>query len=282
MQAPVRATTRRAKSDQGLDTRIEIITPENIAFEYRLAGPFSRLPAYLVDMVIRIGLLLLVTILAGVGFTILGASAAAWMIGLLVWFALEWFYGGLFEIYWNGQTPGKRMFGLRVVSLDGRPISAMQAILRNLLRAIDQQPLVTFQLGLIAAAMNGRFQRLGDLAAGTMVVVHQRQRLTDLARIDHPEARRLAEQLPAQFVVHRSLSQVLAKYADRRSQFSPSRRNEIAGRLGHALCQQLSLPPETDHDALLCALYQHAFLSPHSKMAGGPPNQDDAPTARKS
>lgn len=277
MQTLVRATTRSAKSDKAIDTRIEIITPENIAFEYRLAGPFSRLPAYLVDMVIRVGLLLLVGLLAGIGFTILGTSTAAWMVGLLAWFALEWFYGGLFEIYWNGQTPGKRMFGLRVVSIDGRPISAMQAILRNLLRAIDQQPLITFQLGLIAAATNGRFQRLGDLAAGTMVVVHQRQRLTDLARIDHPEGRRLAEQLPAQFVVHRSLSHVLAKYVDRRSQFSQARRSEIASRLGHPLCRQLSLPPETNHDALLCALYQHAFLSRHGKMAAGTSSQDEMP-----
>ncbi len=244
-----------------LDTRIEIITPENIAFEYRLAGPFSRLPAYLVDLVVRLIVFLLVGLTAGIGFSMFNASSVAWMVALLTWFALEWFYGGLFETYWNGQTPGKRMFRLRVVSIDGRPISAMQAILRNLLRAIDQQPLFTFQLGLIASASNGRFQRLGDLAAGTMVVVQGRQRLTGLARIDHPESQQLAEQLPAQYVMHRSLSRTLAKYVDRRGQFSAARRSEIAGRLGRILCRQLSLPATTNHDALLCALYQRAFLS---------------------
>jgi len=180
---------------------------------------------------------------------------------LLVWFVLEWFYGACFETYWNGQTPGKRLFGLRVVSIDGRPITAMQAVLRNVLRAVDQQPLFTFQLGLIATASNRRFQRLGDLAAGTMVIVHRQDRMAELLQVNDAEVREMAELLPTGFVVSRSLSRVLAKYVERRPNFSPARRAEIAHRLGNTLCQRMKLSPQTNHDALLCALYQRAFIS---------------------
>lgn len=246
---------------QQLDTRIRIVAPENIAFEYRLAGPFSRLSAYLVDFAIRVGLLLLVGFLAGIGFSALGLDGVFFMVALLAWFALEWFYGGLFETYWNGQTPGKRLFGLRVVSLDGRPITAMQAVLRNLLRAVDQQPMFTFQVGLIATAANRRFQRLGDLAAGTMVIVHQREHMAELLRVDDHNVRELIEQLPIGHVVDRGLSRVLAKYVERRPYFGPARRAEIASRLGSTLCERLMLPPQTNHDALLCALYHRAFIA---------------------
>ncbi len=120
-----------------LDTTVEIVTPENIAFRYRLAGPFRRLPA-LSDRrghssggrrggVRSAPLLVLGRLgLPGVGFGV----------AMVCWFVLFWFYGGLFETFWNGQTPGKRLLGIRVLTLDGQPVNALQAILRNVLRIV--------------------------------------------------------------------------------------------------------------------------------------------------
>ena len=92
-----------------IDTRIEIVTPENIAFQYRVAGPFRRLPAFLIDVAIRVG----VAIVGMIAFMLASRSAGVvgpgFGLGLLLWFGLTWFYGGLFEALWNGQTPGKRL-----------------------------------------------------------------------------------------------------------------------------------------------------------------------------
>jgi len=242
-----------------LDTRVRFVVPENIEFEHQLAGPFSRLPAYLLDFAIRLGLMFaMLFAISFVGFATQSLGVFG-MVFLLTWFVMEWFYGGLFETFWNGQTPGKRAFGLRVVSIDGRPITAMQAILRNLLRAVDQQPMFTFQVGLFATACTSKYQRLGDLAAGTIVIVDQRQKMSELVQIDEPAVQQAIEALPTSFVVSRSLSRALAKYVERRRYFGPARRLEIAGRLGEVLCEKMHLPTNTDHDALLCALYQRAF-----------------------
>ena len=173
-----------------LDTSIEIVTPENIAFQYRVAGPFRRLPAYLIDLVIRfvvaaVGMYCLV-----LSFHAIGLGEAGLGVGLALWFIVAWFYGGVFETYFNGQTPGKRMMHIRVVSADGQPIAGWQAVLRNVLRFVDGQPMFSYQVGLVAASCNRRFQRLGDLVCGTMVVVEDRQRLDGVMRIGDPRGAR--------------------------------------------------------------------------------------------
>ena len=132
--------------------------------------------------------------------------------GLLAWFLFDWFYGGLFETFWNGQTPGKRLMSIRVVSIDGQPIAGWQAVLRNFLRFVDGLPFFfgqaslfpLYQLGLISSAMNERFQRLGDISSGTMVVVEEGQRPYGMVRITEPGALELAARLPPGLQVSRS------------------------------------------------------------------------------
>ncbi|HEV2969398.1 MAG TPA: RDD family protein [Pirellulales bacterium] len=248
-----------SKPPDQLDSRIEIVTPENIAFKYRVAGPFRRLPAYLIDMLIRAGVILVVGYFA----------VMSWHIGFLVgaalmpyiWFFVDWFYGGFFEAYWNGQTPGKRAMGLRVVSHDGQPIDALQAVLRNVLRAVDALPTFTYQLGLVVAASNKRFQRLGDLASGTMVVVEESPRLYGVAAVTEPEAIRLADLIPVNFEPSRSLARALSVYVERRGGFAWGRRAEIARHLGEPLCERFNLPRQTSHDLLLCAVYYRIFVA---------------------
>jgi uncharacterized RDD family membrane protein YckC len=260
---------------QQLDTAIRIVTPENIAFEYRLAGPFRRLTAYLLDLVLRLGFL---------GFCAIGLLLAFGAVGLpelgigavlFLWFLLDWFYGDIFEAFWNGQTPGKHLLRLRVLSDTGQPINGWQAVLRNLLRVVDAMPAVfwlpLYQVGLAAMMTNHRFQRLGDLVCGTMVVVEEQQRLYGVVRVDEPEAIRLASYLPANFEVSRSLARTLSAYVQRRRGFTPARRAEIARHLGAPLREKFNLPPGTSHDLLLCALYHLAFIARAGSEPGASP-----------
>ena len=246
-----------------LDTSVEIVTPENIAFRYRLAGPFRRLPAFLLDVLIEVVAGFAVMFGASLLFGTIGLGGLGIGLTLAFWSLLFWFYGGLFETFWNGQTPGKRLLRIRVISLDGQPVNALQATLRNVLRILDAQPVTFFQLGLWAAAMNDRFQRLGDLACGTMVVVEERRRLPGVVRVTDPEAVRLAGLVPAGFKASRRLALALAAYVERRTAFSPGRRLEIARHVGEPLRRQFNLPPGTDLDMLLCGLYHRAFITDH-------------------
>lgn len=273
-----------ASVSQQIDATVEVVTPENIAFNYRVAGPFRRAPAFLIDLLIRMlvwGAALMITVfaLALDRFMILGGIVG--FMFMLSWFVLEWFYGGLFETFMNGQTPGKWLLGIRVVTIEGQPINGMQAILRNLIRGADLFPFIalappifvfpTFLLGLTVMTLNRRFQRIGDLVAGTMVVIEERTWLLGVAKLEDPRAAQLAAYLPPKFEVSRSLAQALSSYVERRKYFSPARRREIARHLAEPLLREFELPLDTSHDLLLCALYYKAFIAEHGDESGPSP-----------
>src|SRR6056297_719135 len=225
-----------------LDTTTEVVTPENIGFKHLLAGPFRRLPAYLLDFAISTGGFLLVVffiIVVGgflgitLGNTIFPAFAAAGM--LVTYFAISWFYGVYFETYFNGRTPGKWAMGLRVISADGHPIHGKQALLRNLLRVADLGPGTTLAaldadnpvfavlpistgvIGLTVMLCSRRLQRLGDLAAGTIVVIDERNWALPVARVDDERVPALASFIPADYRVSASMAKALAGYTERRA-----------------------------------------------------------------
>src|SRR5207253_9329283 len=101
-----------------------------------------------------------------IGMTITIASPyLAFALLFLAFFVIWWFYGVLFETFMNGQTPGKYVLGLRVLTDTGQPINGMQATLRNLLRAAD---LLLPLFGLLVMTLNRKYQRLADLVAGTI------------------------------------------------------------------------------------------------------------------
>ncbi len=250
-----------AHGNHQLDTSIEIVTPENVSFRYHVAGPFRRLPAFLLDCVIQAFLSMLASMFLTVAFTLLGLPSLGNGVTLVFLFVVSWFYGGLFEAYWNGQTPGKRMMRIRVISTNGQPINGLQAVLRNFLRAIDAQPLVFYQFGLFSSMMNDRFQRLGDLASGTMVIVEDREWFQGILRIDEPEVVRLAQLVPPAFQPTPSLARTLATYVHRRLAFPPARRMEVARHLAQPLARRFGLPEGINPDHLLCAVYQRVFIT---------------------
>ena len=146
-----------------LDTAHEVATPEGIELRLRPAGPLARVRAWEIDLLIRLALGLGLSM----GLSALGMFGAGLM--FLVIFFLEWLYPVLFEVYFDGMTPGKRAVGLMVLHDDGTPVRWAASLVRNLLRFVDFMPFL-YGFGLAAMLMNRDFKRIGDLAAGTVVV----------------------------------------------------------------------------------------------------------------
>ena len=253
------------KSRTPIDLIARIQTPENIEFRYRLAGPFRRFPAFVIDLVFR-GLIIFAawvlfvltgSILFGVsGF---GVSTDVVVFVLLVFqFLLQWFYGAFFETYWNGQTPGKWLLGLRVISVDGRPINLSQAIVRNLLRLADLFP--TGIVGLVSMTVTQRFQRLGDLAAGTMVVENQVSWIPAHVKFEDSRVPSLAEHIPPDFRLSSTLAKAIALYVERRTHIPVGRRAELANYIALPLFRKFGFREDTSSDLLLCAIYYREFI----------------------
>lgn len=265
-----------------IDATIDIITPENISFRYRIAGPYRRLPAFFIDVLLRFGVWIVIFIVLSLisAVSLLNTFLGQTIAGVL-FFLMEWLYGGLLETYWNGQTVGKRVMGIRVLSVDGQPINGLQAFLRNILRFADLMPLVslsalmdvedpipipTLVIGLVTTLLTRRFQRLGDIVCGTMVVIDEKSWLFEPAKLEDPRVAQLAAELPPSFVVSRTMAQALATYVDRRQLFSPPRRREIARHIAEPLLPKFGLPSDTSYDLLLCALYHRTFLSEDNEV----------------
>jgi uncharacterized RDD family membrane protein YckC len=157
--------------------KLTIDTPEQTSLEFPLAGIGSRFLGMAADTAIQFaaGLVIVIAglfLLPGAG--LLGRAAPQWVLaaGIIGFFLLNSAYFAFFEAIWNGQTPGKRYAQLRVMKDDGRPISVYDAIIRNLLRIVDQLPAL-YGVGLISMLFSKQSKRLGDLVAGT-VVVHEK------------------------------------------------------------------------------------------------------------
>lgn len=236
-----------------LDTTLAIVSPENIGFQFRLAGPAARSLAFLVDALV-IGLIAF-GMLFGLGLTgLLGGEAflGLFLVGL---FFLWWGYGAACEVFANGRTVGKAALGLRVVSQTGLSINPAQAILRNLLRLVDVAP--PFFPGVAAMAFTSRLQRLGDLAAGTVVVLDRGRRPPRPPRVDAA----LADLVPVGFQAQPPLVEALAAYVGRRGELSAGRRMELSGIAAARLCAAWAVPVPADTDALVCAVYERAIAA---------------------
>lgn len=152
-----------------LDTVVTAETPEGILLELRPAGLSSRFYAFLVDWLLRLAVIY--AALLGIGFLRLGGIGTAIVIVLM--FALEWFYPVYFELSRSGASPGKRMFGLRVVMDNGLPITPGASLTRNLLRFADFLPAL-FGFAIVSMLLRKDCKRLGDIAASTLVVHDKR------------------------------------------------------------------------------------------------------------
>lgn len=246
-------------------TSYTVQTPENVAVSYELAGIGSRFLAAATDSIIQVILIILVVLAIGVAGGLATSSRTlrdvtasdpdrfgVWLVALFLVaiFLLLWGYYAAFEMAWNGQTPGKRLTRLRVLRESGYPIGPLDALIRNLVRLIDFLPMA-YGLGVVVMLVDKRSRRLGDLAAGTVVVKERRAlRAADLLA---------PEPLPAEPGPDEPLAlipnadrlttadySVLREYLLRRERLAPAPRAALARELAHAMASRLDALPPAD------------------------------------
>jgi uncharacterized RDD family membrane protein YckC len=179
MAEPLYRTEVNRALEQDWD-QLSIETPELVGIDMPVAGVGSRFVALLVDYLIwAVAIVAFISIVMLVDPSLHRFSKIGWKWGEAVFtfiaFLFYWGYFTLFEAFWNGRTPGKRVAKIRVIQRSGRGIGLFEAATRNLLRIVDQFPLI-YIVGVISILVTRQHQRLGDLAAGTLVV-HERERL---------------------------------------------------------------------------------------------------------
>jgi len=245
------------KPEDPLDTSVRLVTPERVEFSYTLAGPFRRAISYLIDTLV-LSILIAVGVITSLVLT-LGSPSGFGPI-LAIGFFLIWGYGAFCEGMFNGQTVGKKALGIRVMTVEGVPITGTQAALRNLIGAVDGPYPFLYMIGLTSMVLTSRFQRLGDLAAGTMVVVEESRFGSAVPRVEAGAFGNLPSLLPLRVTAGSEMARALSDYVRRRARFGRDRREEIARHLAEPLRERYSLPPDAPSDAVLCAFYHRLFL----------------------
>lgn len=263
-------TATSNQPEEPLDTTVRLTTPERIVFEYPLAGPFRRFFAYFIDLILLVFLIVVGALGSLIFFGTLGSAGAGLGAWFVATFALVWGYGAFCEGVFNGQTLGKRLTGIRVISAEGIPISGAQALLRNIVGVMDgffpflvlvgMWTMVLYLVSLSSMFATRRFQRLGDLAAGTMVVVEQRPRRSGVTRVKDQAVIALLPWLPLRIDAGSQLARALSDYVWRRGRFSRLRRESIAEDLARPLRKRYRLPENTPADTVLCAVYHRVFV----------------------
>ena len=199
-----------------LDSVREIETPEGISLRLRAAGPLPRAQAWMIDTVIRLVLL----VLAMIPLALLGTGGRG--VAMLAMFALLWAYWVVCELWLDGQSLGKRALGLRVVNMDGTPVTWLPSVTRNLLRVVDALPGV-YGVGLASTLVDPCARRLGDIVAGTMVV-HAKE-----PSIGHQVPAAPAQPLPVPLAPEEQAA--LVDFAERAERLTPQRQEELANLL---------------------------------------------------
>lgn len=217
-----------------LDT-VEVETPEHVVFSYEIAGLGSRFVAVFIDtMLFLLGLTGILLLIARLPTPVVAGAeeiAPEWaaLLGLLVLFLLYWGYFLGFEAAWDGQTPGKRWMGIRAVADGGFPITPGAAAVRNLLRLVDLQPVAFYFVGAVTMLMNREAKRLGDLAAGT-IVIRDRPTRESLSSALDGEAAEAEDASGAPQLPEREFS-LLDRFLARRRHLAPEARRRLESEL---------------------------------------------------
>ena len=277
MTAPNSRQSAYGAGHSALEQRVEIETPEHVAFHYTIAGIGSRAAAAIVDFLIVWGIiiglwilaLVLVGFLGGMGFASAGGSDAltgSWVLAAmyLAYFALSWGYAVFFEAIADGQTPGKKRMGLRVVQDGGYSISFGASAVRNFVRVLDAQPGFLYAVGMISALFSKTGKRVGDHLAGT-IVVHERvpdfapATATPTSAPNGREALITAQLTDDEFAL-------LQRFMSRRQALDAVRRTELTAQLAKRFADRL---PDGNSDASrLVRLHQSEQQARASGVAG--------------
>jgi uncharacterized RDD family membrane protein YckC len=257
-----------------LDQQIDVETPEQVILSYTVAGIGSRAVAALIDYAICIALILALWIVLAAFNGV--RSSAPWVTVLLIiaGFGVTWGYYVLFEALWDGQTPGKRRMGLRVVRDGGFSITFGASAIRNLVRVVDMQPGIFYGLGILSAILSRSGKRLGDYAAGTFVV---RERALVAATPVGAAAPAVAgAPPPAAALLGDDEFSLLERFVQRRQALEPERRAQFTADLASRF--RARVPANTGSDAaFLIALFE----SERAARARGAAAPSDTGAARE-
>lgn len=213
-----------------LDTARTFETPESVDLQLRVAGPAVRACAWAIDFLIRLVVLFVIFFVVTITLRELGVG-----LFLVLFFLAEWFYPIFFEVFYNGATPGKRSMGIRVVADNGTPVNWNSSVIRNLIRYVDFLP--TFNgFGLVCMLLNRDFKRLGDLAAGTLVIYSEREH----KREQLPQA----EPAPPPVSLSVDEQRAILDFAERSAYLSEQRQEELASYVPE-LTKQSAKPVQT-------------------------------------
>ena len=223
--------------------KLTIDTPEQTALEYPIAGLGSRFLAILADTAIQVVIgffVFVVGAIIGFGAAIFGGIGPQWVVAIMIFlvFLLNSGYFAVFEIVWNGQTPGKRFAQIRVIKDDGRPIGAYEAVVRNAMRIVDSLP-AAYGVGLVSMFLNKKGKRLGDFVAGT-VVVHEKTLEGVRPYVESPQ---IDETLPPVDVTVVTLDEihVIEAFLNRRDSLDPAVRTMMSRQICERLANKMNV-----------------------------------------
>ncbi len=228
-----------------MNSSLQIRTPEGILFSQPLAGPFARMFAWVIDAMC-ISALTTALWLASIPLLALSPNMMT-ALGFIGYFVITISYAILLEWFWRGQTIGKRMLRLRVVDAEGLRLQFNQVVTRNLLRFVDSLPLFYF-VGGVVCWFSPKLQRLGDLAANTVVARQPRLAAPDVSRLvagkfnslrQHPTlvARLRQRVTPGE-------ASIIVQAMVRRDSFAPAARVELFAELAEYFKSKVEFPPE--------------------------------------
>ncbi len=248
--------------DREVGTALKVETPENVVLEYQLAGPSVRFTAFVIDYLVRLGIMAGITVLLlCAGTQLLGmGSIGVWAVAV---FVFDWFYYVANEWYFRGKSIGKHAMGIRVIQESGYPISFSSSCLRNFLRAADAMPVFLgglgfcYGVGFLTILISKKGQRLGDLAAKTVVITERRVELPRepiiLERIQ-PLPR---DEIVSSFVPSEKTLAMIEQFLGRRYVLTHERGHALAAVLASKLAERLNYQGEEK----LVQQYPMAFLA---------------------
>ena len=237
----------RAPFDSFAD-KLTIETPEQTALDFTVAGIGSRFLALAIDTLIQLAVGLVVGIggsLAIGAMALVSPRVSLWGFAILVlfYFLLYFGYFAFFEIIWNGQTPGKRKAGIRVIKDSGRPLTPAESIGRNLMRIVDWLP-AFYAVGIVSAICTRENKRLGDLIAGSLVV--RESSFSDLKPAWHTATAPTGPALSPFGADRLTLDEcaLVDSFLHRRLDLEPDVRFRLADEIFRRLKPKLTLPAE--------------------------------------
>jgi uncharacterized RDD family membrane protein YckC len=254
-----------------LEPKISIRTPENVEIQYRLAGIGSRGLALIIDNLVQIAtsiILMLVFIIINLFFIdlkrIFGSeffeSSPTWLIAILLigTYLVRMGYFVLFETFWNGQTPGKKLLRIRTLKEDGYVAGFIEAMTRNLLRIVDILPGL-YGVGIISIFISSKEKRIGDYVAGTIVVKEKIQGIPSPAEFKvQPAQRSFIDFGSAITKINKQESQIVKTFLQRRFELNATSRRQLAKKIASPLIEKLATPKPShmSYEVFLISLLQ--------------------------